>query len=148
MIRKIHKDTDTSTHAGKQLFSTTNDTLANEKSMHYFFFSSEAAAKLFRPQHIKGAHLVYVTSTPLDYLFKLINAGLGKNHNTHSSYSTHTRHCEADGTSTTYHKPTENHPEHLSLYTNDPSQLEEVIDHLHEQHILLTLLDKLSVKSN
>ena len=146
MVRKIIHST--STHAEKQPFSIHNGISANEKSMHYFFFNSEETAEFFHPQHIKGPHLVYVTSTPLDYLFNLLNAGLGKNHTTHSSYSLHTRHCEANGTSTTYHKPTEKHPEHLSLYTHHPSQLEEIIGHLREHHILLTLLDNLSVKGH
>lgn len=111
---------------------------------HYFFFNSVNDANSFRQHQVNGAHFIYMTRSPLRVLFDKMNAGLRQHQETNSSRSEHTSHREANGYSSTYHKPTRNFPEHVSVRTHYPQRMEMVIDRLVAQFVFLTLLENLS----
>ena len=131
-------------HQTQQPFSKSRNPFFRPKPAHYFFFNSENDAQSFQPEYVKGPHFVYVTTSPLQSLFEIINASLGKNHKPTTSRSAHTSHVAANGDTSTYHRSVNNHPEHVSVNTNYAPRIERILDRLIGQMILLTLLENLS----
>lgn len=131
-------------HPAERPFSRSHNPFFKPQPAHYFFFNNKTDATSFRPQQARGPHFVYVTTSPLQSLFEIINASLGQNHEPKLSRSTQKSHVAANGDSSTYHQETNQYPEHVSVKTNDAPRVERMIDHLIGQLILLQLLEKLS----
>lgn len=131
-------------HPAERPFSRNHNPFFKPQPAHYFFFNNETDAASFRPQQVRGPHFVYVTTSPLQSLFEIINASFGQNHEPKLSRSTHTSHVAANGDSSTHHQKTNRYPEHVSVKTNYAPRVERMIDHLIGQLILLQLLEKLS----